>query len=139
MTRRQLWRSAVGALAALCARRAAAAPARAFLYVQPLGDELPSEDVALVRRGLTALIGVETRVMPRVALPAKAYYPARRRYRAEKLLDFLDGRLPPDGARILGLTGVDIATTKGAVLDWGCSGSGGSTARRASSPSSAAG
>ncbi len=126
MTRRQLCRAALGTLAALCARRgwAAPAPARAFLYVQPLGDDLPSEDVALVRRALTALIGVETRLLPRVALPVAAYYRPRRRYRAEKLLDFLDGRLPADGARILGLTGVDIATTKGAVFDWGVLGLG---------------
>src|SRR5579871_6789432 len=119
MTRRQLCGRALALLGALGARRAIAAPARAFLYLQPLGDELPSEDLALVRRALTALIGVETRLLPRSALPTAAYYPPRRRYRAEKLLDFLDGRLPPDGARILGLTGADIATTKGQVFDWG--------------------
>ena len=62
--------------------------------------------------------------MPRAALPVAAFYPPRRRYRAEKLLEFLDTRLPPDGARILGLTGVDISTTKGAVVDWGLLGLG---------------
>ncbi len=124
MTRRQIFRWGLATLAALRAPRAVAAPARSFLYVQPLGDELPAEDVALVRRALTALIGIDTRPLPRAALPGAAYYPPRRRYRAEKLLDFLDTRLPSDGARILGLTGVDISTTKGAVFDWGLLGLG---------------
>lgn len=124
MTRRQIFRWGLGMLGVLLARRASAAPARTLLYLQPLGDELPSQDVALVRRALTALTGRETRLLPRTALPAAAYYPPRRRYRAEKLLDFLDTRLPPDGARILGLTGVDISTTKGPVFDWGLLGLG---------------
>ena len=73
---------------------------------------------------LGALIGLQPKLLPRAALPAAAYYPPRRRYRAEKLLDFLDGRLPADGVRILGLTGVDISTTKGDVFDWGVLGLG---------------
>jgi len=114
-----------GGIWALAARRpAASASERRLLYVQPLGGELPGPDVALVREGLTGIIGIETRLLPRADLPAAAYYQPRRRYRAEKLLDFLDGRLPADGARILGLTGVDISTTKGAVYDWGLLGLG---------------
>ena len=97
---------------------------RGLLYLQPLGGELPTEDVELVRRALTEIIGMETRLLPRAELPAAAFYPPRRRYRAEKLLDFLDGRLPPDGTRILGLTGVDISTTKGRFTDWGLLGLG---------------
>ena len=117
--------AALGGICALPVRRAAAAaPARRLLYLQPLGVELPAEDVALVREALTGIIGSETRLLPRAQLPPAAYYPPRRRYRAEKLLDFLDARLPPDGARILGLTGVDISTTKGAVFDWGLLGLG---------------
>jgi archaemetzincin len=115
----------LGGIAALAARRGVGAPAeRRLLYVQPLGSELPAEDVALVREALTGIIGIETRLLPRAELPATAYYPPRRRYRAEKVLDFLDGRLPSDGSRILGLTGVDISTTKGAVFDWGVLGLG---------------
>jgi archaemetzincin len=125
VTRRELCRLGAGGLAALvCGRRAGGAPARPLLYIQPLGGDLPGADVDLVRRALTALIGIDTRLLPRVSLPAAAYYPPRRRYRAEKLLDFLDGRLPPDGARILGLTGVDISTTKGRAVDWGLLGLG---------------
>ncbi|HEY4394223.1 MAG TPA: matrixin family metalloprotease [Polyangia bacterium] len=125
VTRRSWITTTLGALWALAARRAvAAAPERRLLYVLPLGRELPGEDVALVREALTGLIGIETRLLPRAELPPAAYYPPRRRYRAEKLLDFLDARLPRDGARILGLTGVDISTTKGSVFDWGLLGLG---------------
>jgi len=125
VTRRELigWGAAALAIAAR-PRVTRAAAKRDLVYLQPLGGELPAEDVELVRRGLTELIGMETRLLPRVELPAAAFYPPRRRYRAEKLLDFLDGRLPPDGTRILGLTGVDISTTKGRFVDWGLLGLG---------------
>jgi len=97
---------------------------RRFLYLQPLGDDLPARDVALVKTALEALIGLSVRVLPRAAMPAAAWYAPRRRHRADKLLDFLDGRLPEDGARILGLTATDISTTKGGVYDWGVLGLG---------------
>ena len=109
----------------LCRPRVTAAETkRGLLYLQPLGGELPAEDVELVRQALTEIIGMETRLLPRTPLPAEAFYPPRRRYRAEKLLDFLDGRLPPDGTRMLGLTAVDISTTKGRFVDWGLLGLG---------------
>jgi archaemetzincin len=100
-----------------------AAPGR-IVYLQPLGAELPEADVALVEQALRAMLGIEVRRLARVDLPAAAYYRPRRRYRAEKLLTFLDTRLPRDGAWILGLTGVDISTTKGDVPDWGVLGLG---------------
>jgi archaemetzincin len=104
---------------------ALAPPARAAeragkaIYIQPLGRALPAADVALVKKALVAFYALPVKLLPRVALPAKAYYPPRRRYRAERLLDFLETRLPEDGDRILGLTAVDISTTKGRYRDWG--------------------
>ncbi len=92
---------------------------RPYLYLQPLGQELPEADVALVKRALVGFYKLEIKVLPRVDLPAKAFYKPRSRYRAEKLLDFLEARRPKDGYRILGLTGVDISTTNGAIHDWG--------------------
>jgi archaemetzincin len=125
-TRRALLAIGAGGIVArLAGRRAwAAGGARRFLYVQPLGDELAAEDSELVKTALEALIGLSVKVLPRAALPPAAWYPARRRYRADKLLDFLDTRLPADGTRILGLTGTDISTTKGKVFDWGVLGLG---------------
>jgi archaemetzincin len=54
-----------------------------------------------------------------VPLPKEAYYAPRKRYRAEKLLDTLEKIIPTDGLRILGLTAVDISTTKEGNPDWG--------------------
>jgi archaemetzincin len=117
---------AATALSGLVRRPAAfaAQPPALVLCIQPLGAELPAEDVDLVKEALAGLIGGSVRALPRVDLPASAFYQPRRRYRADKLLDFLDGLLPPGGGRMLGLTGVDISTTKGAVFDWGVLGLG---------------
>nr|HMR10786.1 zinc-dependent metalloprotease family protein [Polyangiaceae bacterium] len=52
-------------------------------------------------------------------LPKAAYYSPRRRYRAEKLLSFLEKRAPADASRVLGITAVDISTTKKPYKDWG--------------------
>jgi archaemetzincin len=89
------------------------------LYVQPLGKALSDAEVTLVTEALEGFYGLEVAVLPRVALPKSAWTAPRRRWRAEKLLDFLAPRLPKDGVRILGLTGEDISTTKGDVADWG--------------------
>ena len=94
-------------------------PKKQVLYVQPLGKLLPKKDVALVKKALVNFFGLDVKVLPRAGLPKKAYYRPRRRYRAEKLLDFLVRRLPADGKRVLGLTGVDVSTTKGKYKDWG--------------------
>ena len=75
--------------------------------------------MALVKQALGAFYNVQIRVLPRVDLPEQAYYKPRRRYRAEKILPFLLEKLPSDGDRILGLTGIDISTGKGSIEDWG--------------------
>jgi len=94
-------------------------PGKQVLLIQPLGKELPDEDMASVKQALVEFYDVQIRVLPRVNLPEQAYYQPRRRYRAEKILPFLLDRLPSDGDRILGLTGVDISTGKGSIKDWG--------------------
>ena len=111
--------SAIVLAVALLATSAAADEKRNVLYIQPLGDELPQVDVELVRRALVTFTGLTVKLLPKVALPDRAFYKPRQRYRAEKLLDLLEQKLPKDGYRILGLTGVDISTTKDKVYDWG--------------------
>jgi archaemetzincin len=114
-------RTAIVAVLGLLALEApgAAEQRQRYLYIQPLGAELPDEDVALVKKALEQFFALEVKLLPRADLPARAFYKPRRRYRAEKLLEFLEPRLPKDGYRILGLTGVDISTTKGRYKDWG--------------------
>ena len=90
-----------------------------MLYIQPLGEELPDVDVEFVRQSLRAFYDVEVHMLDRIELPDWTRNEAKTRYRAEKLLDVLEQRLPEGGDRILGLTGVDISTTKGQYPDWG--------------------
>ena len=103
---------------------APAAPGR-VLYVQPLGGcKAKAAGTEQVLSALRAFYPIEVKVLDCQDLPAAAYYPPRKRYRAERLLVFLNARLPKDGWRILGLTDVDISTTKDKVPDWGVMGLG---------------
>lgn len=98
---------------------AASAPGRPRVCLVPLGP-FDRALVAPVVRGIEELYGLEVAVQPPVPLPASAYYPPRRRYRAEKLLAFLDERVQPGSCDLLiGFTRVDISTTKGEHQDWG--------------------
>ena len=86
--------------------------------IQPLGD-VPEEQVEAVSGALREMYAVETVVLEAVDLPESAYYEPRRRWRAERLLDFLEPRLPDGSDRIMGITTRDISTTKGEHEDWG--------------------
>ncbi len=98
----------------------AAAPSDGVVvYLQPLGDGLSAEDLDAVGQALGAELGAVVRILAPRPLPASAYYPPRGRFRAEKLLDFLEPLLPIDGDRILGVTARDISTTRGSNADWG--------------------
>jgi archaemetzincin len=117
-----LCRRGLLALAPLAAFSMLTRSARAsvpIIYLAPLGDALADSDAEFVERSLKAFYAVEVRRLPRAELPRNAYYAKRQRYRAERLLAFLASRLPADGLRILGLTSVDISTTKPPHADWG--------------------
>jgi archaemetzincin len=95
------------------------------LYVQPLGNcASKAPGVAEVVASLRAFYPIDVRVLACQELPKAAYYPPRKRYRAERLLTYLNQRMPKDGWRILGLTEVDISTSKDAFPDWGVMGLG---------------
>lgn len=100
-------------------------PAGRTLYLQPLGDcAKPNRGTAQVAAALRAFYPIEVQVLPCQELPEDAYYPPRKRFRAERLLTYLNQRLPEGGWRILGLTDADISTSKGAYADWGVMGLG---------------
>ncbi|MFB3908883.1 MAG: matrixin family metalloprotease [Candidatus Eisenbacteria bacterium] len=92
------------------------------MYIQPLGPGIGPREIAAVVEALDSFFGREVRVLPRVPLPTEAYYAQRHRYRAEKLLRFLETRLPEGGYRILGVTAADISTTTDSARDWGMMG-----------------
>jgi len=87
------------------------------VMVQPLGPG-SAAPAALVGGALAALYDVDVRVAKVEPLPAAAFYAARGRYRAEKLLEHLT-TLHEGAFRVLGVTAADISTTKGNVFDWG--------------------
>jgi archaemetzincin len=98
---------------------------RGTVVLVPLGS-FPKDLAGAVATGLHEEFRVEVEHHDPVLLPPTAYYPPRKRYRAEKLLGFLGGLVDPRRAdtRVLGLTEVDISTTKGKYEDWGIFGLG---------------
>lgn len=82
----------------------------------------PPELREAVETGLRESLPVEVRAGPTWDLPKSAYYPPRRRYRADTLIDLLSEAAQKDtqsDVRYLGLTSVDISTTKDGHRDWG--------------------
>lgn len=98
---------------------------RARVKLVVLGS-FPEDLADAVEDGLREAIDVDVERIDGVPLPRFAYYEPRRRYRAERLLSFLNQRLAgePASTRVLGLTSVDISTTKGPHRDWGIFGLG---------------
>lgn len=121
--RREVGRVLLGALAWFAPRGVWAAnePAAREVLVVPLG-EVTALEVSVVESALAAFYSVTVRTGERMALPRRAYYAKRGRYRAEKLLEALQQSGKGGGQepfRVLGLANVDISTTKGNVEDWG--------------------
>ena len=114
--------------ATAAARRPSRAPGpRRLVLVVPLGKAIPEAAVREAAEGLEALYGFETKVAPRRPLPRSAYYAPRKRYRADRILDFLSHTKIPDGSsafRVLAVTAKDISATKGRYEDWGIMGLG---------------
>ena len=88
--------------------------------VAPLGRHETSH-LPAVLRGIEHLYDAQARTLAPGPLPAAAWYAPRRRWRAERLLEYLDARLVPGSGCdvIVGYTDEDISTTKGPHVDWG--------------------
>lgn len=96
-----------------------AADAPALIVLQPLGSALPAPELEAVAGALSAFYAVRLETRDPLPLPASAFYAPRQRYRAEKLLDYLVARGQAAARVTLGLTAVDISTTKAPHDDWG--------------------
>lgn len=92
---------------------------RRKIFIQPIGTALDVAEVDLVETALRSFYEIDVVRRDPVALPRTAFYPARQRYRAEKLLDYLESLAPPDAYRMLGVTNTDISTSKPPYADWG--------------------
>jgi len=118
MLKPRIGRRACCAALGLCALPGAAlAQDRQVVVIQPLGA-VGSAAVQAVKRLLGVHYNFELRVAEPIPLPRGAYFPARKRYRAERILPVLASAAPA-AFRVLGLCSVDISTTKGSVADWG--------------------
>jgi archaemetzincin len=98
-------------------------PGVCAVALQPLG-EVPAEQIEAAAAGLRELYGFEVVVLDPVDLSESAWYEPRHRWRAERLLPFLEELMPEGTQRILGITVEDISTTKGEHEDWGILGLG---------------
>jgi len=102
------------------------APSSIKVCIVPLGPY----DRGLTKtavKGIEYLFGFKVQTKRRRALPKHSYYPPRKRYRADKLLDWLEAKVVPahkDCRIVLGFTRVDISVTKGKHKDWGIFGLG---------------
>ncbi|MBI5209294.1 MAG: hypothetical protein HY927_04890 [Elusimicrobia bacterium] len=93
--------------------------------LHPLGP-YEKELLAVVKQGVNDTFGLAATELPALPPPKKAFYPPRQRYRAEKLLDYLDAVIASKSGCtwIVGFTSMDISTTKGWTKDWGIFGLG---------------
>ncbi len=95
-------------------------PAEYSVCIQPLGNP---DGVFLVAaaQGIGRLYGFTVRLLPRRELPAAAWYPPHSRWRAERLLAWLDAAVAATAGcnAIVGFTDADISTTKHPYPDWG--------------------
>jgi archaemetzincin len=91
------------------------------LEIQPLG-EVPGKDLDLVRTSIETIFGWSVVMLEPTDHPKHAWYKPRKRWRAEKILDWLAPRMGEDADRIMAVTKKDISTTKGEIYDWGICG-----------------
>ena len=91
-----------------------------WIAVVPLGT-VGRKEIEAVRRAIRRTYRLEVVVEPKRSLPRKAYYPPRRRYRADALLAGL-AKAYPEATKVIGVTDVDISTTARGRKDWGIAG-----------------
>lgn len=92
----------------------------AFLLYDNFGTSLLNTAVSEA----TAFYNCKATILPPQALPSFAFYKPRLRYKAESLIKFQSGIVPPGVESVVGLTYKDISTTLGDKEDWGIFGLG---------------
>lgn len=97
-------------------------PVRPAVAILPFGA-IDGTVVEAVRADMASFFGAQVQVLDPAPLPASAWYEARERYRADRLLEWLEG-VGQGADRVLGLTAQDISITKGSHADWGIFGYG---------------
>lgn len=83
---------------------------------------MDTNDVNCVLRELRNVYP-QTKIKHSISLPLNAFNTDRGRYRADSLIKILSASAK-ENEIIIGLTGMDISTTKGSINDWGIMGLG---------------
>lgn len=94
-----------------------------IIAIQPLG-EVRQVRLDIVKKGLEDAFGLKVETLEAKPLPKEAWYEPRNRYRADKLLDYLGNQTAAKYRIVIGLTSMDISTTKDEHEDWGIFGLG---------------
>jgi archaemetzincin len=81
-----------------------------------------ARNVALIKQEIEDFYGFTVTIYPAKALPQKAYYPPRKRYKANLLLQYLDDLMPSDQDKLIALLQSDISVSTNESLDWGIMG-----------------
>ena len=91
-----------------------------LITIIPLGSQLSSSFVSNAHREIKRFLP-DVELQSITPLPQSAYYAARGRYRADSLIHWMSRRAKPNQV-FIGITNVDISTTKGQHADWGVMG-----------------
>jgi archaemetzincin len=95
----------------------------------PMG-QYDAQRIAVIARGIHYLYGIETKLLADVSMPKLAWYSPRQRWRAERILDWMENNQPLwQGANktctfMMAITSEDISTTQPNYADWGIMGLG---------------
>jgi len=92
-----------------------------IIDIQPFSD-IPEKYVKYVFSELSEIYP-NIKLNKAIALPERAYYAKRNRYRADSIINYLRG-ITPNGHVTIGMTGKDISTTKNEIKDYGIMGLG---------------
>jgi archaemetzincin len=93
------------------------------IAVQPLGH-VDEKTVTLIKNGILKVYNADVVILKEKPLLTAACYKPRRRYRADKLLRYLEEITPDKYTKVVGITRQDISTTRGKFYDWGIFGLG---------------
>ncbi len=92
------------------------------ISILPVGSFSP-KTIQRLSKDVRAVYSAKVLVLPPKELPSAAYYSPRRRYRADKLLEF-GSSLNLNTTKLVILTTSDISTTAHGARDWGVFGLG---------------
>ena len=92
-----------------------------IIAIQPLGD-VSAPAISSLQKNIAETFNADVVVLKPKHLPKYALYEPRNRYRAEKLLIFLNEVKDIKYTKIIGITQQDISTSKGYIIDYGIMG-----------------